>query len=138
MNNPCSTSSASPVEMDSILPNTIPDIRGRGILSPPWPPQKRYICNLWIQKGPTGTLFFYLLDCGFDGFMLHNYSRWCMRRGLEMKKGICLVLVVIVLLITNVLPGYAKGHGRGHEDGHGHGHASGHSSFRKGVWIGPG
>jgi hypothetical protein len=34
-----------------------------------------------------------------------------------MKKGICLVLVVIVLFITDALPRYAKGHGHGADTG---------------------
>ena len=53
-----------------------------------------------------------------------------MQRGMEMKKAICFVFVVIVLFIANALPGYAAGHG--------YGHGGGHFSFRGGVWIGPG
>lgn len=41
-----------------------------------------------------------------------------------MKKTICLVLVVVAMLFSSVVPGYADRHG--------------HFSFRGGVWIGPG
>lgn len=48
---------------------------------------------------------------------------------MEMKKAVCLVIVVIALFIAAVSPVHAGGHGYG---GHGH------SSFRGSVWIGPG
>ncbi len=74
-----------------------------------------------------------------------------MERSIKMKKVICLVLVIMVLLAANALPVYAQGGGHGgghgggghggggHGGGHGGGgHGHGHSSFSGSFWIGPG
>jgi hypothetical protein len=50
----------------------------------------------------------------------------------KIKKAICLILVVLVPLISDTLPGYAKGHGHGH----GHGQRGRHHTFRGGTWTG--
>ena len=47
---------------------------------------------------------------------------------MEMKKGVCLVLVVLVLLFAITIPGYARDGGTFHGGGHFHG----------GIWFGPG
>jgi hypothetical protein len=51
----------------------------------------------------------------------------------EMKKRICLMLVVMVLLLANILPVYAADWGRGPGYSHGPRYSYGAS-----IWIGPG
>jgi hypothetical protein len=59
---------------------------------------------------------------------------------MEMKKAVCLVLVVSVLLFAITIPGYARDGGHFYGGGHfrGDSHFRGGSHFRGSIWIGPG
>ncbi len=56
---------------------------------------------------------------------------------MEMKKGIVLILVVILAVVmVNALPVYADGHHGGHHEGH-HGHHHGRFFVGGSVFVGP-
>jgi hypothetical protein len=59
---------------------------------------------------------------------------------MEMKKAICLVLVVLVLLFVSTMPGYAVDRGAWHGGSghHGGGERHGGGSWHGSIWIGPG
>jgi len=56
---------------------------------------------------------------------------------MEMKKAVCLVLVVLVLLFAITILGYARDGGGGYSHGGG-GYYGGGRYYGGGVWIGPG
>jgi hypothetical protein len=66
-------------------------------------------------------------------------KRGSTHREMDMKKAICLVLAVLVLLFASALHEYAYGQ-QSHHGGGGHhgGHHGGGSHFSGSIWIGPG
>jgi len=102
----------------------------------------------WIEDRLSVS---WITDSTWCIWVYNSYRRWYMQRRMEMKKAICLLLVIALVLFAGTLPGYAAGsggHGGGHGGSHGgsrggshgggHGGGHGHGSFSGSVWIGPG